>query len=177
MADESGAIHWYQPDPRAILPLNRLHISRSLQRLLRRNLYEVVVDRDFEGVMRACAAAGPGREETWINEEMVRAYVELHRLGFAHSVEVRSGDGELIGGLYGVTVRGLFAGESMFSRVPSASKVALVFLAERLRQRNFTLLDVQYLTPHLVAMGAVEVTAVVYDDLLKEALAIPARFE
>lgn len=176
MSDEHGTIHWYRPDPRAILPIERLHISRSLQRLLRRNLFDVYINRDFEGVMRACAAPAPGREETWINEEMVRAYVSLHGLGFAHSVEVYDGD-LLVGGLYGVAVRGLFAGESMFSLTPSASKIALVHLAERLRQRNFVVLDVQYLTPHLISMGAIEISAQAYEGRLQQALAVLTRFD
>lgn len=176
MADEEGSIHWFQPDPRAILPLDRLHMSRSLQRLLRRDLFEIRINSDFEGIMRACAAPGPGREETWISEQMVQAYVELHALGFAHSVEVYEGE-QLVGGLYGVTVRGLFAGESMFSRVPSASKVALVHLADRLRRRGFALLDVQYLTPHLINMGAIEVPAAIYERLLQQALRVPAQFD
>jgi leucyl/phenylalanyl-tRNA--protein transferase len=177
MADELGTIHWYQPDPRAILPLDRLHISRSLGRLLRRQPYEVVVNRDFVGVMRACAMPGPGRRETWISEQMVDAYSELHRLGFAHSVELYDENRGLVGGLYGVTVRGLFAGESMFSRAPSASKIALAHLVDRLRARGFALLDVQYLTPHLVTMGAIEVPATIYDELLRQAMTRPARFD
>lgn len=176
MADEEGAIHWYRPDPRAILPLDQLHISRSLQRLLRRNLYRVEVDRAFEEVMRACARPASGREATWISEEMIAAYVRLHELGFAHSLEVRTAEDELVGGLYGVTLRGLFAGESMFSHVPSASKVALVHLVDRLRQREYSLLDVQYLTPHLLSMGAIEVTAEQYAQLLRHALSRPASF-
>lgn len=177
MANEwDGQIYWYKPERRAVLPFNRLHVSRSLERLLRRNLYRVTVNEQFEAVMRACAAPAPGREETWINEAMVRAYVDLHRLGFAHSVEIHDGEA-LVGGLYGVTVGGLFAGESMFSRVPSASKIALVRLVERLQARGFTLLDVQYMTPHLKKMGAVEISAAKYELLLTAALTIVARFD
>ena len=177
MDDGNGTIHWYQPDPRAILPLDQLHISRSLHRLLRREQYDIQIDRDFEAVMRACAAPATDREETWISEELLRAYVTLHELGYAHSVEVLTTDGELVGGLYGVTVRGLFAGESMFSIVPSASKIALVYLVDRLRLRGYQLLDVQYLTPHLSKMGAVEVSAARYDELLQHALTVSPRFD
>lgn len=176
MADEQDNIAWFRPHRRAILPLDNLHISRSLARLLRQDHSRVAVNEQFEAVMRACAAPSPGREETWINEEMVRAYVDLHRLGFAHSVEVYDG-AALVGGLYGVSVGGLFAGESMFSHVPSASKIALVRLVDRLRSRGFALLDVQYMTPHLKTMGAVEISAAHYDRLLSAALGVNARFE
>ena len=177
MADERGVIRWYQPDPRAVLPLDQLHISQSLRRLLRRGNFQIRVNGDFEAVMRACAAPGPGREETWISEDLLQAYVNLHELGFAHSVEVIAPDGQMVGGLYGVTVRGLFAGESMFSKAPSASKIALVYLVNRLRQRGYLLLDVQYLTPHLSRMGAIEVSAAHYAKLLQKALTVEARFD
>jgi leucyl/phenylalanyl-tRNA--protein transferase len=174
--DWDGYIYWYKPERRAVLPFKRLHISRSLERLLRRNLYRVAINEQFEAVMRACAAPAPGREETWINESMIRSYGALHHLGFAHSVEVYDGE-TLVGGLYGLTVGGLFAGESMFSRVPSASKIALVRLVERLQERGFTLLDMQYMTPHLKTMGGVEVSRAKYDLLLADALQVDARFD
>jgi leucyl/phenylalanyl-tRNA--protein transferase len=175
MAHPDGEVYWYAPDPRAILPLDGLHVSTSLKRALRSGRFEVRVDSAFVQVMRACAEARPGRETTWISEELVDAYTRLHRLGFAHSVEAWR-DGRLAGGLYGVTLRGLFAGESMFSRERDASKVALVHLAHRLRARGFTLLDTQFLTPHLQRLGAIEIPAAVYQQLLAEALQVPARF-
>lgn len=175
MAHQDGRIYWYSPDPRAILPLSSLHTSRSLMRLIRAGKYAVRFNTAFADVIVACAAPGPGREETWISDEIVEAYLWLHELGFAHSVETWMND-ELIGGLYGVSLRGFFAGESMFSRRPDASKVALYFLVQRLRERGFLLLDVQYLTPHLKRLGAVEVPGWQYRELLREALAVETRF-
>lgn len=175
MAHEDGQIYWYSPDPRAILPLDRLHTSRSLFRLIHSGKYEVRFDTTFTDVMMACAASGPGRETTWISDEIVEAYTVLHELGFAHSVEVWS-DGELVGGLYGVALRGLFAGESMFSVRPNTSKVALYYLVRHLRARGFTLLDVQFQTPHLARLGAIEVSLARYRDLLHQAMAVDVNF-
>ncbi len=176
MAHEDGRIHWYSPDPRAILPLDRLHASRSLLRHVRAGLYEVRFNTAFAEVIVACAAPGPGREETWISDEIIEAYIWLHELGFAHSVETWLGE-ELVGGLYGISLRGFFAGESMFSRRPDASKVALYHLVSRLRERGFRLLDVQFLTPHLASLGAIEVPQWQYHELSREALAVEARFD
>lgn len=176
MAHEDGQIYWYAPDPRAILPLDGLHVSQSLARLIRSGRYEICFNTAFLEVMMACAAPGPDREETWINDEIIEAYNWLHELGFAHSVEAWE-DGELVGGLYGVGLRGLFAGESMFSRRPNASKVALYYLVQRLRERGFRLLDVQFLTPHLQRLGAVEISKRRYLALLNKALAVDARFD
>ncbi|WP_374686780.1 leucyl/phenylalanyl-tRNA--protein transferase [Promineifilum sp.] len=175
MAHEDGRIHWYSPDPRAILPLDRLHVSRSLRRVIHHGPFTIRIDSDFPAVIRACAAPAAGREETWISKEIVAAYIELHRLGFAHSVEAWLGD-ELAGGLYGVSLRGLFAGESMFSRRRDASKVALYHLVRRLRERGFRLLDVQFLTDHLARLGAMEIPRWQYRELLREALAVEAQF-
>ena len=175
MAHEDGQIYWYSPDPRAILPLDKLHTSRSLMRYIHSGQYEVRFDTAFTQVMIACAAPGPGRETTWISEELIEAYTWLHELGFAHSVETWIGD-ELIGGLYGVSLRGLFAGESMFSLRPNASKVALYYLVKHLRERGFMLLDVQFQTPHLARLGAIEVSQMRYRQLLRSALAVDARF-
>jgi leucyl/phenylalanyl-tRNA--protein transferase len=152
MAMESGDIAWFSPSPRAIIPLENFHLPHGLKRTLRKNPFELRVDSAFEAVMRACAA----REQTWINEEIIESYCALHRAGFAHSVEAWR-DGELAGGLYGVALRGAFFGESMFHTVTDASKVALHALVERLRERGFLLLDTQWLTPHLVTFGAVEI--------------------
>ena len=169
--DEDGAIYWYAPDPRGLLPLDAFHVPKSLAKLVRQERFEVATDRDFEGVMRACAAAAPGRESTWISEEVVAAYVALHRRGAAHSVECWQG-GELAGGLYGVALGGAFFGESMFHRVRDASKVALVHLVQQLRRGGFTLLDVQFVTPHLARFGAVEIDRATYERRLAAALRV-----
>lgn len=175
MAHDDGSIYWYDPDPRAILPLEEFHVPRSLARSLKKGHFEIRYNSDFAAVIRGCAEPGPGREETWINEEIVAAYTRLHKLGFAHSVETWL-NGELAGGLYGVAIQGLFAGESMFSRVRDASKVALVHLIERLRRGGFQLLDVQFMTAHLRRFGAVEIPSTVYKARLAEALQVSARF-
>ena len=175
MAHDDGRIHWFSPQPRAILPLDGLHVSQSLRRVLHRGPFEVRFDTAFDQVIAACAAPASGREETWISTEMMAAYNRLHRLGFAHSVESWVGE-ELVGGLYGVSIRGFFAGESMFSRRRDASKVALYHLVQRLRARNFQLLDVQYTTPHLIRLGAVEVPRRAYLTLLRQALAVESDF-
>lgn len=174
MAQDDG-IAWYQPDPRAILPLDRFHVPRSLRRIIKQQLFQITTDRAFEAVMRFCAAPAKGREETWISEELIAAYTRLHRLGFAHSVETWQ-NVRLVGGLYGVTIGGFFAGESMFSRQRDASKVALVFLMQRLRARRFQLLDVQFMTEHLRRFGAIEISNEEYQQRLQSALRIHTRF-
>jgi len=147
-----GPLAWWSPDPRGILPLDGLHVSRSLRRSIRR--FGVSIDHDFEGVVRGCA--DERRPGGWIDDEFVSAYGRLHTLGWAHSVEVWSG-GELAGGLYGVRIRGMFAAESKFHRVTDASKVAVVALVDHLRDAGVRLIDVQWLTPHLASLGAVEI--------------------
>jgi leucyl/phenylalanyl-tRNA--protein transferase len=172
MADgRDGPIRWYAPDPRAIVPLDAFHVPRSLHRTIARGVFVVTVDADFPAVIRACAE----REETWISRAIEAAYTELHRLGFAHSVETWK-DGRLAGGLYGVALGAAFFGESMFSRETDASKVALVALVERLRARGYTLLDTQYITPHLARFGAVEIPRAEYEQRLAAALVLPRRF-
>lgn len=166
-------ITWHRPDPRAILPLNRFHVSHSLARRMRTGGYEITVNRDFEGVMRACAE---GRGDTWITEEFIRVYGQLHRDGQAHSVEIRV-DGKLVGGVYGVHLGGAFFAESMFHRVTDMSKIALHALVTRLHDRGFALLEVQYLTTHLESLGAVEISLTEYRERLKEALTIECKFE
>jgi leucyl/phenylalanyl-tRNA--protein transferase len=162
------AMAWWSPDPRAVLPLDGLVVSRSLRRSLRR--YEVRVDTAFDDVVRRCG--DPRRDGGWITPSIRRAYGRLHELGWAHSVEAWSADGELVGGLYGVHVDGLFAGESMFHHATDASKVALVALVDRLREIGVVLLDVQWMTPHLASLGAVEVPRVEYLRRLHEALPV-----
>jgi leucyl/phenylalanyl-tRNA---protein transferase len=163
-----GPLAWWSPDPRGVIPLDGLHVSRSLRRSCRR--FEITVDHAFETVMRACA--DPRRPSGWIDESFVDAYCRLHELGWAHSVEAWKGD-ELAGGLYGVAVGALFAGESMFHSVTVASKVALAALVERLRVGGGVLLDVQWTTPHLASLGAVDVPRARYLELVADAVARP----
>ena len=166
MADtRHGQIRWYSPDPRAIIPLDTFKISRSLRQTLKKNLFEIRVNVAFEEVMRACSE----RKDTWISEEIIRSYLELHRLGFAHSVESWR-EGKLAGGLYGVALGAAFFGESMFSHTPDASKVALVHLVERLRIKGFELLDTQFITPHLKQFSTIEISREEYLKLLKQAI-------
>lgn len=159
-------IMWFSPDPRAIIPLDGLRVPRSLRRSVRR--YEVSRDAAFRDVMVRCA--DPRRPAGWINAAFVRAYDRLHELGWAHSFECWSPEGELVGGLYGVRIDGLFAGESMFHTATDASKVALVALVEWLRATDGRLLDVQWITPHLASLGAVAVPRTTYLDLLADAV-------
>lgn len=166
---------WFSPDPRAILELDGLHVSKKLAKRLRRADFEIRVDSDFSAVVRACAERTDRRPSTWIIPEMIAAYTRLHRLGHAHSVEVWR-DENLIGGLYGVSIGGLFAGESMFSRETDASKIALVGLVEHMKARKLTLLDVQVPNPHLETLGIRLLPRSVYLRRLKEALALPCRF-
>lgn len=172
MADDEGRIHWLAPDPRAILPLDSLRVSRSLRGVLRRGEFEIFVNRGFDAVIEACADRDEG---TWISAEIANAYRKLHRLGYAHSVEAWHGEA-LAGGLYGVAIGGAFFGESMFFRVTDASKVALVALVHRLRDRGFALLDVQFLTEHLQTLGAVEIPRDDYERRLHRAISRSCDF-
>lgn len=160
-----GEIRWYSPDPRAIIPLDGLKISRSLKQTLKKNIFKIRLDTSFEEVMRCCAE----RKDTWISEEIVESYIELHRLGYAHSVEAWR-DNQLAGGLYGVALGAAFFGESMFSTVRDASKVSLVYLVELLRGKKFELLDTQFITPHLAKIGAIEISRAEYIYRLKKAV-------
>ena len=172
MADGYGRIEFYRSDPRSVLEFEGLRVSRSLGRVIRKGVYEVRVDEDFEGVVRACA----DREETWISAEIVAAYTRLHRAGKAHSVEAYDSDGGLVGGLYGVALGGAFMGESMFSRATDASKVCLVHLVGRLRERGYVLLDCQIQNDHLARMGAKEIPGHEYDRRLQRALLLDRSF-
>lgn len=168
-----GDIRWFSPDPRALIPLDeRFHIPRGLRRVLKKNPFVVTVDKNFEGVIQSCATS---HGKTWISNGILRAYCQLHRDGCAHSVETWL-DGKLVGGLYGVHVRGAFFGESMFHRATDASKVALVTLVERLRARNFAFLDTQWTTPHLKQFGTFEIPREEYLVLLAKALAKQCEF-
>lgn len=172
--DDSGELEWYRPDPRAILELDGLKISKSLARTIRGNRFEIRSDSCFEQVVAACGEPAPGRETTWIDERIATACGVLHRRGLAHSVEAWR-DGQLVGGLYGVRLGGAFFGESMFSRPEvggrDASKVCLVWLVARLRAIGASLLDVQFLTPHLQQLGACEVDLQNYLSRLESAVA------
>ena len=171
MADGYGGLEFYRSDPRSVLELDALRVSRSLARVLRKGTYEVRFDRDFEGVIRACA----DREETWIDARIIEGFVRFHEAGKAHSVEAYR-DGELVGGLYGVALGGAFMGESMFSRMSDASKVCLVHLVERLEERGFVLLDCQIQNDHLAKLGATEIPESEYLRRLERALRLERSF-
>lgn len=172
MADADGDIAWFSPDPRCIFPLDAFHVPRSLRQTIRRGTFETRINTAFNTVLAACADR---REGTWIDAQIADVYGTLHRQGWAHSVESWHA-GELAGGLYGVAIGGAFFGESMFTRVTDASKVALVALVERLRTRGFTLLDTQWQTPHLSRFGAVGIRRGEYLRQLKAAVALDVRF-
>jgi leucyl/phenylalanyl-tRNA--protein transferase len=171
MDDGYGRIGFYRSDPRSILELDSLHVSRSLARVIRKGTYEVHVDRNFEAVIRACA----DREVTWIGAEIIHAFVRFHEAGKAHSVEAYKDD-RLVGGLYGVALGGAFMGESMFSRMRDASKVCLVHLVERLKERGYVLLDCQIQNDHLARLGAVEIAESEYLKRLERALSLDRAF-
>ena len=177
MADEAGTISWYSPDPRGVMPLDTFHAPSRLQRTMRRSTLQVRIDTVFADVMRACAEAEREGEDggTWISDEIIASYSALHTLGYAHSVEVHDGE-RLVGGLYGVALGGAFFGESMFHTATDASKIALVALIDRLRERGFTLLDTQWVTPHLQQFGAIEIPRPDYLRQLEESLQLNVRF-
>ncbi|MFO7445484.1 MAG: leucyl/phenylalanyl-tRNA--protein transferase [Ignavibacteriaceae bacterium] len=162
MADEeTGKINWYLPDIRTIIPLNGYNIPRSLKKIISKNNFEIRFDCDFLQVVNGCR----DRETTWISGELIDAYLRLQKLGYVHTVETWQ-DGKLVGGLYGISFKGAFFGESMFSRVSQASKAALAALLEHLNKQKFLLLDVQYITEHLKMFGAMEITFAEYNRLL-----------
>ncbi len=169
--DNRGEIGWFSPDPRGIIPLDEFHVPHGLKRCLRKNPFEVRFDTDFAGVMRGCA----DRKTTWISREIVKSYEKLFELGYAHSVECWS-EGQLQGGLYGVSIGGAFFGESMFSRATDASKVALFALIERLKLKGFQLLDTQWTTEHLSRFGCREIPRYDYLNRLNRALLVTTSF-
>ena len=177
MADarEDARVFLIDPEKRGVLPLAGFHVSRRLARTVRAEAFEVRIDSAFHDVILQCAASGPGRTQTWINQPIERLYLQLHRLGRAHSVECWR-DGELVGGLYGVSLQGAFFGESMFSRRRDASKVALVHLVGRLIAGGYTLLDAQFMTEHLRQFGAREIVRADYHRRLEAALEVEANF-
>lgn len=172
MADDDGTLQWFAPDPRAVLELDSFKVSRSLRQRMQRETFTISVDRSFRSVVQCCADRPDG---TWISEDIVEAYSALHGLGYAHSVEAWRG-GRLVGGLYGVAMGGAFFGESMFHHETDASKVALAGLVERLRLRQYVLLDVQFMTPHLQRFGAVEIPRKQYEQRLGAALTLDCHF-
>ncbi len=166
---------WWSPDPRAILDLDQFHVPRSLAKVIRRNIFQLTTDRAFRQVMEVCAAPAPGRRSTWIAPEFIEAYTRLHTKGHAHSVECWQ-DGQLVGGIYGVSLGGFFAGESMFHRVSDASKVALHHLVQHLRARGFQLFDIQMVTPATQRLGAVEIPRTEYLERLATAVRMKSSF-
>ena len=171
--NDGGDLAWFSPDPRAIIPLDdRFHVPHGLRRVLKKQPFNITFDTNFGVVIRACAKA---HGSTWISKEIIRGYSQLHKLGFAHSIEVWRND-QLAGGLYGVHIGGAFFGESMFHKVTDASKVALVALVERLRAKGFTLLDTQWTTPHLLQFGACEIPKADYLQRLSKAIALDRKF-
>lgn len=179
MADrrDDPEVFWVEPRERAIIPLEGLHLSKSLRKVIRADRFAVTVDRGFEQVIRACAEPRPDHPETWISERIIQSYLGLHRAGHAHSVECwqvgREGWPELVGGLYGVSFERVFCGESMFSRVPDASKVALAWLVALMRRAGMVLLDCQFMTEHLRSMGARELAQARYRRLVENAAGEP----
>lgn len=167
--EPDGPIAWWSPDPRAIIPIGHLHVSRSLRRSMRS--FDYTVNTAFGEVIRACA--DPGRPHGWIDAQIIAAYEELHHRGWAHSIETRNSAGDLVGGVYGIALGGFFAGESMFHRTTDASKAALVALVELLSENNFVLFDVQWMTPHLSSLGAIDLSRNEYLRRLERALASP----
>jgi leucyl/phenylalanyl-tRNA--protein transferase len=167
---DSGEIDWHCPEQRAIIPLHEVRISRSLRQTLKKGHFEFRFDTVFDQVIHSCSM----RFDTWISEEIINSYNELHRLGFAHSVETWC-DNELVGGLYGVAIGGAFFGESMFSRMNDASKAAFVALTERMNEREFMLLDSQYINPFTASLGAIEVSRNEYLTLLEKAVLLPCK--
>ncbi len=169
--DNRGEIGWFSPDPRGVIPLDEFHIPHGLKRTLKKKPFEIRVNTAFTGVMRGCA----DRNETWISDEIVTSYEKLFELGYAHSVETWQ-DGALVGGLYGIAIGGAFFGESMFSKAPDASKVALASLVDRLREKDFELLDTQWTTDHLSRFGCREIPRHEYLSLLNQALLVTTSF-
>jgi leucyl/phenylalanyl-tRNA--protein transferase len=176
MADPiTGEVQWYLPKQRAIIPIETFKPPRSLRQVIKKGIFEVRINTAFEEVMRQCATDRGDGFGTWISEEMIEAYTELHHLGYAHSVETYK-DGALVGGLYGVALGAAFFGESMFYRASNASKVAFVALMNRLRERQFTLLDSQFMNDNVRRYGAIEIPHQDYLERLKRALLMPASF-
>ncbi len=172
---DNPELFWVDPDMRGLLPLDQFHVSRSLKKVVRRGVFEIRYDTAFQTVVLACAESGAGRDNTWINDEIVTLYCALHQMGHAHSVECWQNE-RLVGGLYGLSLGGAFFGESMFSRETDASKVALVYLVTRLRVGGYRLLDTQFVTDHLKQFGAIEISRQDYHSLLEDALSYKGNY-
>lgn len=175
LIEDCDEVQWWSPNPRAIFEFDQFHISRRLARRIRSGKFAVTSDRDFAGVIRGCGTAGDRAGNTWLSEDMISAYEILHRLGYAHSIEVWNQD-QLVGGTYGIATGGLFAAESMFYRERDASKVALAFLLPHLVGQGYQLLDIQQLTDHTASLGAIEIPRPQYLDRLATALACEPQF-
>ena len=176
MADELKGLQWFNPDPRAIIPLDTYKPAKSLRPILNKGLFEIRVDTQFESVMRACSMPRSVEDGVWISEEMILAYTELHRLGFAHSVEAYLDD-QLVGGLYGIGIGAIFCGESMFSKYPNSSKVAFHYLIQILKTQKFELLDTQFINDNVLRYGAIEISRAIYLRRLAKALKKNCKFE
>lgn len=162
----SNYFDWIYPEERGIIPLDKFHVSHSLRKSIRRGIFKIRENEAFTSVMEACAS----REDTWISDDIIRVYSELHKQGMADSIECIDKEGKLVGGLYGVRLKRAFFGESMFSRVKDASKVSLYYLVEKLKKEGFILLDTQFLTSHLASLGGIKISREEYLNLLREAL-------
>jgi leucyl/phenylalanyl-tRNA--protein transferase len=171
----STQLSWYDPDPRGIIPLEDFHVPTRLRRTVRKAPYTIRIDTAFAEVMQMCGPARPGGQTTWINRQIIDIFTELHRLGFAHSVEAWR-DQDLVGGLYGVAIGGAFFGESMFSTATDASKIALVHLVARLKAAGFRLLDTQFVNDHLLQFGVTDIPRQEYKRRLAEAARLPTNF-
>ena len=169
MADTDGTLYWYSPDPRAVIPIDTYKPPKSLKPILNKKHFEIRINADFEGVMRNCALPRKGDDETWISEEIIEAYSDLNKMGLAHSVETYI-DNRVVGGLYGVSIGGVFFGESMFYKEPEGSKIAFHYLIEILKMQGFTLLDTQFINDNVRRFGAIEISRADYVKSLKKAL-------
>jgi leucyl/phenylalanyl-tRNA---protein transferase len=176
MADsEDGEIYWYSPSPRAIIPIETYACSKSLRPVLNKNTFEIRINADFEGVIRGCSKPRTAEDGVWISNQIAETYIELHKMGFAHSIEAYY-EGKLAGGLYGVALGSVFFGESMFYNVPNASKVAFHYLIERLKTRKYKLLDTQFINDNVARFGAIEISKTLFIKKLNKAIAIPNIF-
>jgi leucyl/phenylalanyl-tRNA--protein transferase len=176
MADAQNGLQWYNPDPRAIIPLDTYKPAKSMRPILNKGIFEIRVNTNFEAVMRACSMPRSAEDGVWISEEMILAYAQLHRLGFAHSVEAYL-DGTLVGGLYGIGIGAVFCGESMFSLLPNSSKVAFHYLIQILKTQKFELLDTQFINENVLRYGAIEISRATYLRRLAKALKKNCKFE
>jgi leucyl/phenylalanyl-tRNA--protein transferase len=175
--DAEDELNWYSPEWRGIIPLDKFKIPKNLGKLYKKNKFRIIVNKNFEEVIKQCASLNNRRTSGtgWITPQIVELYVELHKMGFAHSVETYF-EGKLVGGLYGITINGAYFGESMFTKVTDASKVALVYTVERLNERGFKLLDTQFINQHLLQFGAIEISKEEYMKKLEEALQVKTSF-